>query len=123
MKGPNPKLRWSSLTEKQQIKVSNGCGPGSGFLEKIVPELLFNASCRQHDFYFRRGGGLLDFFEANVMFYAHMIQSVTSHSKSPWKRFLGFLAASIYVKAVTLFGWILFDFGPYKTWEEIKKEK
>lgn len=115
------KIGWSQLTPEQQEAVSNGCGAGGKILCKLVPELLFHSSCDQHDYYFRRGGGLLDFIEANVMFYAHMIKSITGHTKNPVKRLLGFLAATFYLSCVTVFGWILFNWGAYKKISDIIK--
>jgi hypothetical protein len=92
---------WTDLTAEEQATFGNGCGAG---IFKWVPELLFNACCRQHDYYYWRGGDVFNKFEADVMFYAHMVKSVNSNYDRWFKKIPLFVVATGYFLAVALFG-------------------
>ena len=107
----NERTNWSDLTPEEQGIYGNGCGAG---IFKAVPELLFNACCRQHDFYYYRGGDVFDKTEADVMFYAHMLKSGNMHYNRWYMKIPLFVAATLYFVAVTLFGVFAFNWGQYK---------
>ena len=93
---------WSDLTKEEQATYGNGCGTRGIF--SYVPELLFEADCRQHDFYYARGGDIFNKMEADVMFYAHMIKSVNTAKKKWYRKILMVMVATVYFLAVSVFG-------------------
>jgi len=108
------KPHFTDLTPEQQATFGNGCGLYSRFLR--VPQFAFEASCRQHDFNFSRGGGIKDFTKANMDFFRAMLKDA-SNSDHP---IFFSLCSYIYLIGVTIFG--VFAFGwrrEYRTLEEI----
>jgi len=51
------KPRFTDLTPEQQATFGNGC--------TLVPDFIFTANCRHHDFQYERGGGLRDKIKAD----------------------------------------------------------
>lgn len=95
---------WSQLTPEEQATFGDGCGPGTGLLGKLIPELYFNADCRQHDYYYARGGDLFNKIEADTMFFAHMVKSVNTRFTHWIDKVVPFLASLVYFVAVSTFG-------------------
>lgn len=58
------KTHWHDLTPAEQASFGNGC--------TIVPDFIFTANCRQHDFNYGRGRGLSDKIKADWDMCAHM---------------------------------------------------
>ena len=87
---------WLDLT-KEQKKVY-GCGPG----RFLIAQFCFYADCRQHDFYYKQGGGILNKVEADFMFYAHMLKDVNNYQGL--KKWEYFGVATLYFVAVLTFG-------------------
>lgn len=115
------KLHWSDLSaEEQQLfekEVANGCGPEwspalRSFLRKYFFAHLFHAKCVQHDFYYVRGGDWKDRLKADW----DMTKFVFIDF---FQALLFLLVGSVYLLSVVLFGWINFQWGEYKTKEEI----
>jgi len=108
----NNKQRWSDLTTDEQACYGNGCGAGPIF--SMAPELLFNADCRQHDFYYGRGGDIIDKMEADILFYGHMLKSINSAKDRLYKKIPLFLMATLYFLAVFTFGAFAWTWKMYK---------
>jgi hypothetical protein len=117
------KLHWSEITEDQKFEITNGCGLGYGLLNWIIPDLYFTASCRQHDFYYKRGGWLFNKIEADVMFYAHMIKSINEVNPNVVLKTLYFIVATVYFFSVFVAGIPFWKWGRMRTLQEILKEK
>lgn len=111
---------WSDLTLQEQSQFGNGCGLYAHFLQ--VPDFIFTASCRHHDFNFVRGVGADYWYQnlyrwpfywckANWDFFTHMW-----HDSSKWWHYV---VSVIYFIGVMLFSWPFFDGGPWKTKEQI----
>lgn len=113
------RIRWSDLTEKEQLKYgrTRGCGPGKAFF--LIPQFIFRASCWQHDFYFARGGDMFDYIEANLMFYAHMVKDIAESKDRLHKRLFHLFAATLYYILVSVYGVFFFNWGRYRTKEDI----
>lgn len=111
---------FTDLTKEQQETFGNGCGLYARFLN--VPDFVFTASCRHHDFNFVRGVGANNWYEnvykwpfyyvkANWDFFTHMI-----HDSTKWWHYVVSVA---YFLGVILFSWPFFDGGPWKSTENI----
>lgn len=109
--------RWRNLTPEQQASFGNGCGAVKSWFDP--PELIFEASCRQHDFYYLRGGGLSDKLRADFWFGWLMLRNAFSQRKL-LSQIIYTPLALIYWAAVFLFGWFAFNWGrPAQTTEMI----
>jgi hypothetical protein len=113
-------ISFKDLTPQEQAEYGNGCGLSERCLN--VPDFIFTASCRHHDFNFERGCGANHWYEnlwkapyyytkANWDFYYHML----CDSYKWWH----YVVATVYFVAVMLFSWPFFDIGRWKTKEEI----
>jgi len=58
------KPTWSDLSQIEQASFGNGC--------TLVPDFIFTANCRIHDFNYCRGKGLRDKIKADWDMCAHM---------------------------------------------------
>ncbi len=132
-------VRWGDLTRSEQNSFGNGCGGNpsaivdvfrqSGLksaawltmrLFSLVPQFKFEFSCRQHDFYYARGGGLFDKTRADFMALACWISDA-------WKRkyFYGIgnvfytCAGMLYFVLISTVGIFFFKWGKQKTKNEI----
>lgn len=106
--------RWSDLTEEQQQKYGNGCGP-QWLPESIAGFLfgwLFDASCRRHDFAYDRGGLESDRLKADNGFFKAMLSDATRLTGS--KLLVAILLTGLFYLLVRIFGWMAFNYGPYK---------
>lgn len=115
------KIAWSDLTPEQQAEFGNGCGP-SWLPEKVANVLFgwfFEASCRHHDFNYSRGGNEKDRKKADKDFYNAMMRD-SSRVKSPLK-YLAKAEAVVFYGLVRTFGWAAFDYGRYKSKEEMTR--
>lgn len=113
------KANYSSLSATEKKIIGKGCGPGVGFLEWLIPDLLFHADCKQHDFYYARGGGLFDKVEADLMFFAYMTKSINDKVNGFFKKLGYFICAKFYFMSVSIFGVFLWNWGRYRTKQEI----
>lgn len=114
------KPSFSDLTEEQQKDYGNGCGSPEYFLG--VPDFIFTASCRHHDFNYDRGGGLYYKIKADVDFYSHMVSDAENSKHPLWYTMM----ATIYFLGVSLLPipYMLFTYGRWRTIEEIvEKDK
>ena len=87
------------------------CGPGSGWLEKVVPEsilgICLTPACSVHDDMFKNAdGGLLDFLQSNFI----LFWNICKLSKLSAKWFALFGTAVVYSVCVCILG-----FPYYKT--------
>lgn len=114
------KISWSQLTAKLKSLVGYGCGIGKTAL--FIPQFIFETSCVQHDFYYRRGGGLFDKLEADAFFLAYMLRDISNCNKNIIAKLFFTLMAFIYYLLVSVFGLVAFHWGKYKTLEEIIKD-
>lgn len=115
------KQHWSDLTLKQKATYGNGCG--CGFWAKMVPQLYFKSDCRQHDFYYRRGGDLGDKMEADTLFYGHMLKSINDEIEHFLFKIPLLTIATLYFIAVSSFGILAFGWGKYKRIKKSDFEK
>ena len=109
------KVHWSDFTPEEQAEFGDGCGSLARGLK--VPDFIFEASCKQHDAYYYRGGWPWHKVEADVLFYWHMLKDATRY---PWLECLIYTClATIYFLAVSVISWPFFTFGRWRTKEEI----
>jgi hypothetical protein len=99
------KVHWSDLTPKEQRNFGDGC--------TFVPDFIFTANCRQHDFNYCRGGWLVDKLQADY----DMCRCMWNDSQTPTH----YVVTIMYYLGLTVlpFSYFFFDFGEYKTKEEI----
>ena len=99
--------------------VSNGCG-SSNFQSHFLNTYLFGkqkkASCIIHDFKYRCGGNITDFFCANFVMWSKQVEDSFDQ-----RSFLMFMLSFVYLAGVTLLGWRYFRWGRYQTIEEVLK--
>lgn len=121
----NSKVSFGDLSKEEQQYfeevIANGCGPKNlpwltHFLQNYFYGNLLYANCVQHDFNFVRGGGLKDFLKANWDMCSRML--IDSVIKI-WKGLFFAFVALCYLMGITLGGAFFFNFGPYKTKDEI----
>lgn len=99
------KPTFTDLTPEEQQTFGNGC--------TIVPDFIFTASCRHHDFNYTRRGYVMDKLKADWDFCRHM----WADSRKWWH----YLFTVLYFLGVLLlpFSWFHFSYGSYRTREEI----
>lgn len=109
------KVSFDDLTKKQQENYGNGCGTPEYFLG--VPNFIFTASCRQHDFNYERGGGLYYKIKADVDFYSHMVADAEESTHPLWYTFI----ATIYFIGVSILPipYFFFSYGRWRSIDEI----
>lgn len=115
------KIAWSDLTPEQQAEFGNGCGPDwlPEWLTRLLFGWFFEASCRHHDFNYRRGGTKDDRLDADRGFLKAMIRDV---KRLHWSLQLPAAAEAVtFYGLVRLFGRFQFEDGPYKSLEQILK--
>ncbi|MEW4983056.1 MAG: hypothetical protein AB1Y26_07475 [Cycloclasticus sp.] len=119
-------VRWSELSAAEQEKYGNGCGPRR-FPRWLINWLfgwLFEASCRRHDFGYARGGSKADKTASDKGLYNAMIRDAAVLLKD--RKLLQYLAALlvavVFYLIVVALGWVRFEYGPYKTKEQILKQ-
>lgn len=105
------KPTFSDLTPEERLEYGNGCGGTAKILN--VPDFVFTASCRHHDFNYERGGWPWHKVKADWDFFAHM----WSDSKKWWH----YAVSVIYFLGVLLnpIAWFMFTYGRWRTKEEI----
>jgi hypothetical protein len=109
------KPKFSDLTPEQQATFGNGCGLQARLLR--VPQFIFKASCRQHDFNYTRGGGIKDKIKADWDFFKAMLEDSKLSSKPCFYTIMSvtyFLGVSLNPVALYAFTW-----GEYLTIDEI----
>lgn len=108
-------VRWSDLTKEEQENFGNGCGGLTKFFK--VPDFIFEASCRQHDFYYHRGGWFFAKIKADWEFYRAMLRDCKRYEGK--ERLIYTILASGYFCMVLCVGWPFFEYGTSKTKEYI----
>lgn len=127
-----PQFTQLKLSERQEY--GNGCGLSARWLR--VPQFIFTASCRHHDFNYERGTSYrpisrewlpnavwyaLTFIawklKADTDFYRHMIDDAM---RSP-RPFFFFCCSTVYYIGVLFapMAWIAFTGGRWRTLDEI----
>lgn len=124
--GKKKPFKINELTEHQKLAIENDpsfyCG--TSFLKTkifILPSFCFEASCDLHDLFYRRGGGILDKIEADLDFYFLMISDILRKQDALINSMFYCLMATAYFFAVSIFGLFSFNWGLYKTFDEIMK--
>lgn len=108
--------KWDDLTHEEKKTCGNGCGPK--YLKKkfphLIPDLIFEMICREHDFYFIQGGGILTFLGGNIVFLGKMLIA-TAQNEDPWyyKPLYTLTAFGWFIWVMTL-GALLFNWYNYK---------
>lgn len=102
------KETFSNLTLQQQTSFGNGC--------TFVPDFIFTADCRHHDFNYVRGGWLKDKLKADW----DMCRYMWKDSYKWWH----YVVTVIYWVGLTVlpFPYFFFNWGRYLTLEEILAE-
>lgn len=102
------KQTFSNLTLQQQTSFGNGC--------TFVPDFIFTADCRHHDFNYVRGGWLKDKIKADWDMCRHMW-----HDSYKWWHYV---VTVVYWVGLTVlpFPYFFFNWGRYLTLEEILAE-
>ena len=111
-------IRWTDLTPEERSLFGNEAG--ATWNEKLVPELVYT-SFGQHDFYYMRGGNIIDKVRADFYMLGYMVVDAANQDML-WKMFWYSLVAIIYFLAVFIFGVFYFEFGKQKTRAQIIEE-
>jgi hypothetical protein len=101
--------RWRDLTTEEQENFGNGCGSLARFFK--VPDFIFGASCRQHDFSYSRGGWPWHKVQADWQFYGVMLKDCGRYEGG--ERSIYTLLATSYFLVVLVVGWFFFRYGPF----------
>lgn len=103
------KPSWFDLSPTEQQYFGNGCS--------WVPDFIFTASCRQHDFGYSRGGYLRDKIKADYDLCIRMFDDAFAHRL--W--FFYMWVGVIYFAGLTLlpFSYFKFTWGRWRTIPEI----
>lgn len=112
-------VRWFELSPTEQVAFGNGCGPAwfPRWLTDLFFGWFFEASCKRHDFGYARGGAEKDRWAVDVGFLFSMWRDV---SLAPLAlRLILFVLSIVFFLLVRLFGWRLFNYGPYRTKEQL----
>lgn len=109
------KVRWSDLTIEEQKEFGDGCGALARGLK--VPDFIFEASCKQHDFYYERGGWPWHKVQADWDFYVAMLKDAWRYKALEW--FIYSSLATVYFVVVLTISWPFFHYGKWRTKEEI----
>jgi hypothetical protein len=117
MKRSYTSLTTEELQTLKDKKILNGCGGMRTYW--LIPDFIFCESCNQHDFYYERGGDIFDKMEADLMFVAHMLKQINNHHSQWYKKILHTLLAGVYFIAVSVLGLFGWEWGEYRTLEEI----
>lgn len=112
------KPTFSDLTAEQQATYGNGCGLSARFLN--VPDFIFTASCRHHDFNYERGGHIGYKIKADWDFFARMLDDALWYDE--YKCGYVFISC-IYFIGVVLnpISYFAFSYGRWRSIEEILK--
>jgi hypothetical protein len=96
---------FSNLTGRQQESFGNGC--------TFVPDFIFTANCRHHDFNYCRGGNILNKLKADWDMASHM----WSDSSKLWH----YTVTAIYLAGLILLpiSYLFFTYGYWRSIEEI----
>lgn len=99
------KVHWSDLSQKEQSEFGDGC--------TFVPDFIFTANCRQHDFYYTRGGSLWDKIVADYYMCWYMLCDSS--------KFWHYLVSLCYWLGLTFLpiSYLFFEWGNYKSKDEI----
>ena len=102
------KARWYELTDEQLDNFGDGC--------TFVPDFIFTASCRIHDFNYSRGGWLKDKIKADY----DMCRLMLDDSYLWWH----YVVTILYWLGLTLlpFPYLFFHWGNYLTIDQILLE-
>lgn len=118
MRHPSPALTtddYHLLSARQKCRLCSGCGP-TGWLEWVVPELIFHSACNRHDFDYFIGGGVRERWVADFRFFCRMLGCAGL-------RVWWYPAAVVYYLAVVVGGR-----GPFverrrpATWADLRRE-
>lgn len=100
---------WAVPPEDMHLHVSGRCGPGKGFVEKLIPEKLWGLSvtkaCEIHDFMYEFGEKTKEYKRAaDNVFLSNMLTLVDRNTKWGWLKWLRKRAAFGYYQKVCSFG-------------------
>ena len=112
------KVHWGDLTKTEQKNFGDGCGALARGLK--VPDFIFKASCRQHDFYYSRGGWPWHKMQADWWFYVAMLKDAWLCKGLEW--FIYSCLATVYFLAVLFISWPFFTYGRWRSKKRIIAE-
>lgn len=103
------KATWSDLSPEEQLAFGNGC--------TWVPDFIFTASCRHHDFNYTRGGYLFSKVKADYDLCVRMFDDAFAHRL--W--FLYMWVGVFYFIGLTClpFSYLKFTWGRWRTKYEV----
>lgn len=108
-------IHWHDLSIEEQATFGDGCGSLARGLN--VPDFIFEASCRQHDFYYYRGGWPWHKVIADWWFFYYMVKDAMRYSFFTSTVYI--FVALVYSLTVLLVSWPFFSFGRWRSKEEI----
>jgi len=115
--------RWADLTATEQVEFGNGCGPSffPAWLIALLFGWFFETSCRRHDFAYARGGSKADRKKVDQGFYKAMLRDAVrlDDNGELVKAIVAILMARLFYVLVRGFGWLLFNYGPYRSLAEL----
>ena len=129
----------STLTDEQMKLVREcpdfQCGL-TGWVAKYIIDVpnffkgLFDFDCDKHDLGFRRGGGLLDFYESNKALvirthksiYRFFMSSSLPYINRIFKTLILLISIWLMIVAIFTIGLFAFDWGKYKDFDEILED-
>lgn len=99
------KQTFLDLSLEERMNFGDGCS--------WVPDFIFTASCRHHDFNYSRGGYLLDKFKADY----DLCRLMWNDASQP----LHYVLTALYWLGVTIppVSYFKFTYGPYREMEDI----
>lgn len=99
--------KYEDLTKAEVEEHCNGCGAKGGWLNP--PDFIFTESCNRHDWLYTVGGTDEDRYLADQVFLDDMLLAAATHSW--WYRWRYQLLATVYYRAIRLFGAKYFNYG------------
>lgn len=113
--GQRVPLTYAFASDEELERVCNGCGPGEGWKNVIVPDTIYGISiteaCDVHDWMYEMGGDIRDREFADQVFLDNILHLITLRSRTTiwglmtfWANPLRVLRARKYFTAVSLLG-------------------
>lgn len=120
-------LQFENLTQQDAIVLGlKGCGPGSGWMEKIVPEFKFHADCVRHDFEYWKSGTRLARLRADWRFLVDMLRDLPLVRQEAGRLVRSgtigknLVLALVYFAVVRALGWTVFPRSKFRrTWRDL----
>lgn len=81
---PTVPVSYDELTDAERAWMVNGCGPGTGFWQRMVPEMVWHEACNRHDFHYWLGFREQDRYLADRRFLRNMLEAANKAAGTGW---------------------------------------